>query len=245
MKKWTVVLVAILAVVLAVSGTHSKEPTMAAGTNWAQYGQPLGYSQEAWNALSQVQRDAIKARAIPTTGGALINQGYASLAALPTTTTTDPAAPMDPYATDPGGGGTSGGGSYALEPPKLLAESPEWLAYLNALGLEEGQFRADIDRQKAMYQSESDRQLQDLPVGYQQQRRGISGSMESRGMSRSGEFLRKLSENRAAQGRQEGAIKGQTAFQMGSLESQLAQKLMSQQAQKAQQELQLRSQGYV
>ena len=244
MKKWTVVLVAILAVVLAVSGTHGKEPTMAAGDNWMTYGQPLGYSQEAWNALSQVQRDAIKARAIPTTGGALINQGYASLAALPTTTTDTTAmdTTTDPYATD--GTGSSSGGT-ALEAPKLLAESPEWLAYLNALNFEESQFRSDIDKQKALYTSESERQLTDLPAGYQSQRRGISGSMESRGMSRSGEFLRRLAENRAQQGRAEGAIKGQLAFQTGSLESQLAQKLLDINARKAQQELQMRGQGYV
>ena len=221
------------------------------GVGWETYGRQYGLTQEQWDAIPQAQKDAIKA------GGpasADIARSYASSPSLGmgggtgSSAITYGAAPetySEPTYDDGSGSGSYSGGGGAVAPMRVLAESPEWLAYLNALDLEQNQFRADIDKQKALYQSESDRQLQDLPVGYQQQRRGISGSMETRGMSRSGEFLRKLAENRASQGRAEGAIKGQTAFQMGSLESQLAQKLMSLQSQKAQQELQLRSQGYI
>lgn len=139
----------------------------------------------------------------------------------------------------------SGMGAYAAPPPRELASSPEWLAYLNALGVQEQGYRADTDRQRALYQSEATRQLQDLPAGYIAQRRGITGSLENRGMARSGELLRRLAENRANQGRAESTIQGQLAFQQGSLESQLAQKLIELNAQRAQQEMNLRAQGYV
>lgn len=151
--------------------------------------------------------------------------------------------PEDPYPS-----GTSYGDPYAAAAPapsRLLAESPEWLAYLNALGMQEQALRADTDKMRGLYQSDATRQLQDLPVGYGQQRRGIAGSMESRGMARSGEMLRRLAENRAAQGRAEAGINAQLGFQLGSLESQLAQKLVEMNMQRAQQEASMRAQGYV
>jgi hypothetical protein len=216
------------------------------GAGWEQYGQKAGYTQQQWDALNQAQRDYIKSGSSQF----LMKQPTAPAAPGPGPTPYSPeylAGPQQEYSEyddGSGSGSSGGGGGFAPAPTRFLAESPEWLAYLNALGLEENQFRSDIDRQKGLYGAEADRQLTDLPAGYIQQRRGISGSMETRGMSRSGEFLRKLAENRAQQGRAEGAIKGQLAFQTGSLESQLAQKLMDINARKAQQELQLRSQGY-
>jgi len=126
-----------------------------------------------------------------------------------------------------------------------LATSPEWLAYLSALGLEESQARADVDRMRGMYQSEAQRLKQDLTPQYGQQRRGITGSLEARGMARSGELLRRLAESRAAEGRQAAGIEANLAGQVGQLESQLAQRMGSLASQRAQQELALRAQGYV
>lgn len=126
-----------------------------------------------------------------------------------------------------------------------LATSPEWLAYLSALGLEESQARADVDRMRGIYQSEAQRLKQDLVPQYGQQRRGITGSLEARGMARSGELLRRLAESRAAEGRQAAGIEANLAGQVGQLESQLAQRMGSLASQRAQQELALRAQGYV
>ena len=242
------VLIVIAGCLLAVG---SKEIRMGAG--WEQYGQSAGYTQQQWNNLTQQQRDRIKANTGTNVGlvGSLAGIQGSPGGVYPATNVDYPTidamfkegpAYQTASLVDDGSGGTGGTGTY--EAPKVLAESPEWLAYLNALGLEEEQFRSDIDRTKGLYGAEKDRQLQDLPAGYMQQRRGISGSLETRGMSRSGEFLRKLAENRAAQGRAEGAVQGQYAFQLGSLESQLAQKMIDINARKAQQELSLRSQGY-
>ena len=239
------VLIVIAGCLLAVG---SKEIRMGAG--WEQYGQSAGYTQQQWNNLTQQQRDRIKANTGTNVGlvGSLAGIQGSTGGVYPATNvdypTIDSVFQEGPTyqstAVDDGSGSGYGGAA----PARVLSESPEWLAYLNALGLEEEQFRSDIDRTKGLYGAEKDRQLQDLPAGYMQQRRGISGSLETRGMSRSGEFLRKLAENRAAQGSAEGAVQGQYAFQLGSLESQHAQKMIDINARKAQQELSLRSQGY-
>lgn len=149
----------------------------------------------------------------------------------------DTAAPVDNTTYD-----TTG---YAAPVTRNLATAPEWLAYLSALGLEESMARADVDRMRGLYQSEAARLKQDLVPQYQQQRRGIAGSMETRGMARSGEYLRRLAENRAMQGRQQAGIEANLAGQVSGLESQLAQKMGSLASQRAQQEMTLRSQGYV
>lgn len=148
------------------------------------------------------------------------------------------AAPAEDY-------GADYGMSYAAPVTRPLATAPEWLAYLSALGLEESQAKADVDRMRGIYQSEAQRLKQDLVPQYGQQRRGISGSLEARGMARSGELLRRLAESRAAEGRQAAGIEANLAGQVGQLESQLAQRMGGLASQRAQQELALRSQGYV
>lgn len=154
-----------------------------------------------------------------------------------------PAAPSAPTA--PEDYGMDYGMAAAAPITRPLATSPEWLAYLSALGLEESQARADVDRMRGMYQSEAQRLKQDLTPQYGQQRRGITGSLEARGMARSGELLRRLAESRAAEGRQAAGIEANLAGQVGQLESQLAQRMGSLASQRAQQELALRAQGYV
>lgn len=154
-----------------------------------------------------------------------------------------PQAPM--YEDGYGYGYDSGGGGGGMAPPRKLAESPEWLAYLNALGYEENQFRADIERQRQFASSEALRQIQGLEPGYKQQRRGIAGNAESRGMTRSGEFLRNLAESRAAQGRDQANIQAGLGNTINQLESQLANRLMDLNARRADKELSLRAGGYV
>ena len=140
--------------------------------------------------------------------------------------------------------GSGGGGGYAAPPQKSLASSPEWLAYLNALGLEQNQFEADIARQRGVLQSAADQQIGDLTPQFDQSRRGISGGLYARGMERSGEKMTKLAESRAAQGRAVGGIQTALAGQLSGLETQLAGKLMDIGARRASQELALRTQGY-
>ena len=204
-------------------------------------GATYGYSPEAWAAMTSSQRAAIKAGV----GGIGAKAGFQAAPVSAPTLTSPPvdttAAPVNNTTYD-----TTG---YAAAPAAMatrdLATAPEWLAYLSALGLEESMARADVDRMRGLYQSEAARLKQDLVPQYQQQRRGIAGALETRGMARSGEYLRRLAENRAQQGRQQAGIDANLAGQVSGLESQLAQKMGSLASQRAQQEMTLRSQGYV
>ena len=139
--------------------------------------------------------------------------------------------------------------TYATEPapaPSLeLATSPEWLAYLNALGLEEGQFRADIDRQRGVAQTLAAQQTGDITAEGPGQRRRIAGGLETRGMARSGQFIRSLAEQRAGEGRRQAGVQGSLTGSLSGLESSLAQRLIDIEARRAQQELQMRLAGYV
>ena len=204
-------------------------------------GAQYGYSAAQWAAMTPTQRDAIKSGV----GGIGAAAGFQSTSTTPSVPAgftglppADTTAPADTGVVDYGT-------SYAAPVTRPLATSPEWQAYLSALGLEEMQARADVDRTRGLYKSEADRLKQDLVPQYGQQRRGIAGSLEARGMSRSGEMLRRLAENRAMEGRQRAGIESNLAGQVGQLESQLAQKMGSMASQRAQQELTLRSQGYV
>lgn len=190
-----------------------------------------GISAEEWLAMDPITRDMYKTGQIAPRPVATSSFGQ-----------TDTAVPS--MSTDTGS--DTGGYTMAAAPAtRDLATAPEWLAYLSALGLEESQARADVDRMRGLYQSEAERLKQDLVPQYGQQRRGITGSLESRGMARSGELLRRLAENRAAEGRQRAGIESNLAGQVGTLESQLAQRLGSMASQRAQQEMALRAQGYV
>lgn len=214
---------------------------MANGYGYTAYGQQLGYTQAQWDALPQSTKDQIKFNAMQN-----LQNTYGNVSAIPQMATPINEAPVTEYAyEDPYGGSGSGSGGYAAAPTRLLNESPEWLAYLNALNLEEQQYRADVDKTRGLYQSDAERQKQDLVPVYGQSRRGIAGSLESRGMARSGELLRKLAENRAQEGRQRSGIDANLAGQTLGLESQLAQKMLSLGTQRAEREMSMRSQGYV
>lgn len=203
-------------------------------------GAQYGYTAKQWAAMTPAERDYYKS------GGSTGSFGAAAGISGGTSTAVPAAAPMSAtYGMDTTAPDTGGYSLSAAPATRDLATAPEWLAYLSALGLEESQARADVDRMRGLYQSEAERLKQDLVPQYGQQRRGITGSLESRGMARSGELLRRLAENRAAEGRQRAGIESNLAGQVGTLESQLAQRLGSMASQRAQQEMALRAQGYV
>ena len=145
-----------------------------------------------------------------------------------------------------GGSGAGSGGTYAMEAPapRELASSPEWLAYLSSLGMEETQFRGDIEKQRGMARATADQQLGDIAFSGTGERRNIAGGLESRGMARSGQFVRSLAEQRAREGRQSSNVELGLANTVGGLESSLASKLMDLASRRAQQELSMRASGY-
>jgi hypothetical protein len=164
--------------------------------------------------------------------------------------------PADVQIYDDGGGGGDYGVDYgalldmplppapvAPPPPPKLSETPEWLAYLNALGLEESTFRADIDRRKGIYGTNATQSKLDLEPAYAQGRHGIAGSLAARGMSRSGELLDRLAQNRAAEGRAKSSIDLGLSNQLSDLESSLAQRLIDINARKASKEFDMKASG--
>ena len=236
---------------------------MGLGQGDGSVGAQYGYSPEAWNALPQSTKNQIKSGAgFNMFSPAPVGPGAAAMGFSAPQTMAPAPTPYEPPPVYDGGGGEyyddggGGGGGYAdsgggyemaaltLPPPKLLSQAPEWLAYLSALGLEEQSYKADIDRQKGVYAAEAGRQSAEIGPQFKQMRRGVSGSMESRGMARSGEMLRRLAETRQAEGRAQGGVSSMLAAQMSSLESNLAGRLAELGARKAQQELSLRLQGY-
>lgn len=152
----------------------------------------------------------------------------------------------DLYPQDSGYGysGSYGGGYAAPAVQPILETSPEWTAYLNALGLERQQFAADIERQRALAKSQTEYNLSQVKPQYDEQRRGITASAEGRGMARSGEFQRDLATNKAAEARTRAGIQQGLDSSLSNLESQLAQKNMDLAAREAQQRATMIGQGY-
>lgn len=201
--------------------------------------QPDAYQWLETYKTTEERRAAVAATLAPT------NPDDSYFTPGPVTAPTETAAPFDP--TDGGEDPTDPRSYFDFSPGgarPLLASSPEWLAYLNAQGLEENQFRASIDRQRAAVQSEIERQAQGVGPAYQEQRRGITGNLESRGMARSGELLRRLAESRAQEGQTRSNIQATGVQNLQSLEEQLAGKLIDLSARKADRELELRASGY-
>jgi hypothetical protein len=133
----------------------------------------------------------------------------------------------------------------AAAPAPALATSPEWQAFLASLGIEQSQFEGDIGRQRGVAQSLAAQQAADITAQGPGQRRNIAGSAETRGMARSGQLVRSLAEERAQEGRAQGGVQAGLTGTLSNLESQLSNKLIDLGSRRAQQELQLRSQGYV
>lgn len=230
------------------------------GFGWEHYGQQAGYTQKQWDALPQQKKDEIKRFIDGLGGGPSVGGGLGAVAGGAQQGIGGAAQGAVNYAGAPpqqggevhtadggydGGSDNYGGGGSPYVAPRPLATSPEWLAYLNALGLEESQFRADIDKQRAFAKSAADFQMQGIGPEFDKQRRGISGVMGARGLSSSGEKHRRFAENQAEEGRARTGVTMGLGQTLAGLESQLANKMMDLGARKANQELSLRSSGYV
>ena len=155
--------------------------------------------------------------------------------------------PNNPYYQLVTGATGGGGGGYSYAAPAvqpILESSPEWTAYLNALGLEKSQFAADIERQRALAKSQTEYNLSQIKPQYDEQRRGITASAEGRGMARSGQFQRDLAVNKAAEARTRAGVQQGLDSTLSNLESQLAQKNIDLAAREAQQKATMIGQGY-
>lgn len=126
----------------------------------------------------------------------------------------------------------------------ILLDSPEWKAFLNALGLEKSTFAADVARREGVARQAAQFQTEGLVPQYDAQRRSIAGNAESRGVVRSGEYLRHQAESKASQGRANTGIQLALQSQIGDLEGALAQKNAALESQTQQQRASMLAAGY-
>ncbi len=153
-----------------------------------------------------------------------------------------PQAPQQNYATSetavPSQPGT------VAAPTKVIETSPEWLAYINALGLQKDQFAADIARQREIAGGNFAFARAGVEPQYALQRRNITSSAEGRGMLRSGQLQRDLATSRGAENRDYSGIYQNLTNTLSDLQSQLAAKNVDLASQRAQQYGTLLGSGY-
>lgn len=110
-------------------------------------------------------------------------------------------------------------------PAFALAQDPAYLAFLRASGLSDEIAAAAVARQSGAINQALGLNVEDLDESGRRQRRSISSSQESRGALRSGETLRRTSEQEQDQARRRAAIEQAAANQLGGLQTGLASQI--------------------
>lgn len=130
----------------------------------------------------------------------------------------------DPYVEDPqpvynggGGGAPSGGYDYT--------QDPVYSAYIAQLDLDQAQRQQDTARRREYLMADQTKLLDQTAQSGEQQREGISGGFESRGLFNSGGRLRDISRQQANQATREGSIRESTGRGIAEMEAQLANSL--------------------
>lgn len=106
-----------------------------------------------------------------------------------------------------------------------LYKDPTILAFLRSSGLGEQVMANEIARRQAAINQTLGTNLEDLAARGVIDRRNIGGSMEARGLYRSGENLQKQAEQEAQQARLQGSLQQQAANQVADLQGNLAMKV--------------------
>lgn len=107
-----------------------------------------------------------------------------------------------------------------------LGQDPTWLAYMRALGFEEGEATANAEQSRGQVE---DRLAFQRPIVAEQgemARRGISAGFESRGVFRSGGHETALAEQRRGEQEQVGALELDAANDVAGITGSLAQEIV-------------------
>lgn len=133
------------------------------------------------------------------------------------------AVPVQSYQEPTYDSGGGGGGGY-VAPANLgpLDQDPGWLALMAELDRQAGIYGAEAERQKALAVAERDRLLSELARRGEIERENVAGSMEARGLLRSGETERNIARQRANELARSGSITSGTAARLSDIEGQLA-----------------------
>lgn len=109
-----------------------------------------------------------------------------------------------------------------------IFSDPSYLAYRASLGLESDTAVARLRNAQDTARRNTALGIADLQAQGEISRENISGGMEARGLSLSGEREKALARQRAAQGRQESGITSNAGGSLGDLEFQIAQQRAAQ-----------------
>lgn len=134
--------------------------------------------------------------------------------------------------------------------PASIFQDPSYLAYRAALGLESSTAVARLRAAQDTARRQAALNVADVQQQGVDSRRNITGNMESRGLTFSGERLKNLARQRAAEGRQTAGIQANLGGYLSDLDYQVAQQQAGSAADIARRGLatadssQLRAQGY-
>lgn len=142
---------------------------------------------------------------------------------------------------------SSGGDGFTAytEPAPRLDQDPGWLEFSRQTDLSIARQNADLARRRGLIESDRDRVLGELEPQGEQQREGIMGGFESRGLYGAGAMERDVARQRAAQAQRSAAIQAGAAGQISDIEADIAARIASLNAERAIQQATLRAQGYV
>jgi hypothetical protein len=148
-----------------------------------------------------------------------------------------PAPVYDPY--DPGTG------SAVVEPPRDLATDPGWLALQAEMDREGQLYGAQAQRSSGLVTSNRDRLLADLIPRGEQERTGIEGGMEARGLFGGGQMEEHLARQRANEAQRGTTIQSEAAARLSDIEGQLAMQQAEIERRRAETRADYLSRGYV
>lgn len=136
-------------------------------------------------------------------------------------------------------------GGYAPAPSLgRIDDSPDWNTLMAQLNMAGDMARADSSRLIGNTNALRDRLLGEVAPAFEEQRQGISGSYEARGVGQSGGLETALARNRANEANRITSINQDAAMQVGNYESELARQLAEIEAKRTQSRLDFLSRGY-
>lgn len=139
----------------------------------------------------------------------------------------------------------SGGYGYAPAPSLgRVDDSPEWQGLMAELTRQGELYKVDAGRQKGLIGAERDRLLSDLTQRGELEREGVAGSMEARGLLRSGETEQNLARQRANEQSRSAGITSGAAARISDIEGQLAMQQAELDRQRAEQRAAFVARGY-
>lgn len=135
--------------------------------------------------------------------------------------------------------------TYAAPSLGRIEDSPEWQGLMAELNRQGELYKVEAARQSGLVGAERDRLLSDLTQRGELEREGVAGSMEARGLLRSGETEQNLARQRANEQSRSAGITSGAAARISDIEGQLALQQAELDRQRAEQRAAFVARGYL